>query len=306
MDIIQLNQSFLVKGIKANSFPEGIQTAHDQLRAALQPESGHSFYGISYPRRDGNMEYLAAANQLAQQEQTAALEPFQIRAGSFLAITLPQWSSNIGVIEQIFRQLTDDARIDPQGYCLEEYIGKDTLRCLVPMAAAYQLSTEREVLVNDIRSTFGRLQECLSVFSPDEVNEIPFSGSWTAGQVVEHIIKCGSSIPDHQTTEARRFHDEKVLPVQELFLNFELKFVTAPFLEPEMPTHDQTSLLQTLAQISERHVQKARTSQLEALCQDMELPTFGYLTRYEWLRFILVHTQRHIRQLEGIYRAIRN
>jgi hypothetical protein len=45
---------------------------------------------------------------------------------------------------------------------------------------------------------------------------------------------------------------------------------------------------------------KVEGADLGATCLDVEVPVFGYLTRYEWLKFIVVHAQRHIRQLKNM------
>jgi hypothetical protein len=42
------------------------------------------------------------------------------------------------------------------------------------------------------------------------------------------------------------------------------------------------------------------------LCMEFDFPGFGHLTRYEWLKFIVFHTQRHIHQLKQIKNALVN
>lgn len=158
----------------------------------------------------------------------------------------------------------------------------------------------RRKLSADIGDTFQQLSKLLSGFGPETLNKVPFEGSWTAGQVAEHIIICGSAIPDSKTTAAERAFDEKEASVAELFLNPGIKFEADPLLQPKQATHNREYLLQMLQKIAARHKTTAETADLQALCLDMELPGFGHLTRYEWLRFVLVHTQRHTRQIEKI------
>ncbi len=155
----------------------------------------------------------------------------------------------------------------------------------------------RNDLTRDIETTFDNLITELSKFDEDALNQVPFEGSWTAGQTAEHIIICGSGIPDTQTTKANRASDEKVEVIKELFLNFDLKFETDPSIAPGQPPHDKQLLLNKIMEIKEILKIIADTKSLEELCLDMELPTFGNLTRYEWLRFILFHTQRHTHQI---------
>ncbi|MDD7887688.1 hypothetical protein [Flavivirga sp. 57AJ16] len=106
-----------------------------------------------------------------------------------------------------------------------------------------------ELLVNDIEMTFNLLITELSKFGAETLNAVPFERSWTAGQAAEHIIICGNGIPDSQTTETNRPYDEKVKPIKELFLNFDLKFKADPSLEPRSVSHEKEALIQKIKKI---------------------------------------------------------
>ena len=65
----------------------------------------------------------------------------------------------------------------------------------------------------DIVETFRKLNETLSKFSEDELNLVPHQGSWTAGQVTQHIILACSGFPElfaGKTKLTTRKPDEKV------------------------------------------------------------------------------------------------
>ncbi len=85
-----------------------------------------------------------------------------------------------------------------------------------------------------------------------------------------------------------------------MFLDFNQKFKTAPFLEPGKNSHHVDETLQYLQRLKDLHLHAANTKDLTLLCLDMELPAFGHLTRYEWLRFMMVHALRHTIQIERI------
>ncbi|MCX2678619.1 DinB family protein [Galbibacter sp. EGI 63066] len=164
---------------------------------------------------------------------------------------------------------------------------------------------KRQEVLNEIKITFSNLKSAIAKFSEEDLNRVPFEGSWTAGQITQHIIICASGIPDEKTKPADRPYDEKIKSIRDMFLDMEIKFKTAPILEPENPPHSRNELTDTLNKLEDQHTASAQNLDMEALCLDMELPTFGHLTRYEWIRFMMVHTQRHTKQIENIYNKLK-
>jgi hypothetical protein len=164
----------------------------------------------------------------------------------------------------------------------------------------------KQEVIAEIQTTFSRLKAVLSKFTEQELNMVPFAGSWTAGQTTENIIKSIGGIPDEQTKPADRSYDEKIEAIRAMFLDMNQKFQTDPSLEPEDSNYTSASLLETLTQLETQHIATVQRVDLTALCLDMEMPVFGYLTRYEWIRFMMVHTQRHTQQIENIYSVLKN
>ncbi|WP_417236958.1 DinB family protein [Bizionia paragorgiae] len=162
----------------------------------------------------------------------------------------------------------------------------------------------KNALINDIEITFDRLLSELAFFSNETLNKTPPFKGWTAGQTVEHIIICGSGIPDSSVTQTNRPYDEKIKILKGIFLDFNAKYEADPSLQPISEQYKKEELIQTLLEIKQHLMGKAETDNLELLCQDMEFPSLGYLTRHEWLRFIVFHTERHIHQISNIRKSL--
>ena len=162
---------------------------------------------------------------------------------------------------------------------------------------------EKDQLQLEISDTFQQLIDTLSQFKEEQFNRIPFAGSWTPGQIAEHLIKSVSAIPDEHTQSTTRPYDEKVAPIGSLFLNFSIKMSSPDFVRPGDEPQDKGEMLTAFAGISHYLEDAAQTTDLEATCTDFELPTFGALTRYEWIKFFIFHTQRHTRQLKNVLLA---
>lgn len=164
---------------------------------------------------------------------------------------------------------------------------------------------EKNALKEAVASKFDSLVGFLENIDSKLLNSAPYNTGWTIGQIAEHIIICSAGIPDQNTAEPDRDYKEKIKPIDELFLNMELKFKTSDFLEPKMPPHSLDVLILNLSKNKETLLRTIEDKDLKVVCEDMELPTFGYLTRYEWISFVLSHTQRHIWQIENIYNLLK-
>lgn len=164
--------------------------------------------------------------------------------------------------------------------------------------------------INDELAATGReLQQVLSSFSPEQINTIPFEGSWTAGQVAEHVLKSVSGTLQNVQSEVsptKRNPTEYAVLLNDTFLNFNLKFSSPDFILPTDGPKNKEALLGSLADAMARLEKAARTEDLSATCTAFEMPTMGPLTRIEWLTFANAHTLRHIHQLKNIKQAFNN
>ncbi|PSK92117.1 DinB family protein [Taibaiella chishuiensis] len=162
-------------------------------------------------------------------------------------------------------------------------------------------------LQSETEKTFKGLYHALAPLSEQQVNTVPFAGSWTAGQVTEHIIKSAGGL-NHVCggpgIAVDRAQDEKVKAIRDLFLDFSVKFQAPDFIVPCNGPHNKEELLTSLRQVEQEIGQLAATTDLSPECALFELPGFGKLTKFELLSFVLIHAQRHTRQLENISRHL--
>lgn len=303
METIDLKNNIHLFTLKAASFPHDVPQAHAQLKEMLATEDDRSFYGISFPDRDHEIQYWAAANTMHAGETAQRVESFTVESGPFAMKVVRDWKTQVNKVQEAFQELIAHPACDPKGYCLEQYSGDD-VRCLVPLVKEYK-PEQGGSLSQEIEATFDKLCMVLAGFDDHSVNQVPFEGSWTAGQVTEHVIASVSMLPDAHTKPCNRFHDEKVLPLRTMFLDFTIKMKSPDFILPTQAKHNKGALLETLGEIKRKHQMSVDVLDMTALCMDFEFPGLGYLTRYEWIWFFLVHTQRHTRQLENIFDALK-
>lgn len=158
-----------------------------------------------------------------------------------------------------------------------------------------------ETLIEELKSTKASLIDLVNSIDVKDVDRIPFEGSWTAGQLLEHVDKAVSpQVLSDNTSATDRPADEKVGLVKKIFLDFSTKFQSPDFIEPTEAVHDKDVQLDSLTAKFDQLANIAGTMNLQDECLDFEVPGMGKFTRMEWIIFYLAHTQRHLHQLKNI------
>ncbi|SEW42984.1 DinB superfamily protein [Chitinophaga sp. YR573] len=161
----------------------------------------------------------------------------------------------------------------------------------------------------ELHNTAAALIKILSSFNEEEMNMVPFEGSWTAGQVGEHIYKSVSGVSQvlqGAVAPTERNPGEKIKSIEDLFLNFNEKFKSPEFIIPSDHPHDKKLLLKCLTLTLDEVGENLKKQDQSVTCLEFAMPGFGELTRMEWNHFIIVHTQRHIHQLKNIAEKVKN
>ena len=118
--------------VKASSFPEGIMAAHQALHTKITNHPGRMYYGISYPDKDGKIQYYAAASELSLNEALDhQLEQMVLRKGNYYAEIIQDYMQNLSAIGNCFQQLISQSDIDPEACCIEWYKTRTEVQCMV-------------------------------------------------------------------------------------------------------------------------------------------------------------------------------
>ena len=104
--------------------------------------------------------------------------------------------------------------------------------------------------------------------------------------------------------EPGREPGEKIKALEDLFLNFNIKMQSPEFILPGPAHHKKDELLNTLENLK-KEMHSVTRLDLSLLCTAFDFPTFGFLTRLEWIHFWLAHTQRHTQQLKNIFKTLK-
>ena len=132
MEKISLDKDIKTFYVTAESFPEGVHDAHEKIHALLPTDERRQFYGISHPNTEGVIKYGAAVAEIFDGEaEQYGCDTFIIKKGTYISKTLKDYYKDIPSVGRTFRELLNDPRIDPEGYCLEIYPNGRDIQCLV-------------------------------------------------------------------------------------------------------------------------------------------------------------------------------
>ncbi|MBB6111747.1 DinB family protein [Mucilaginibacter lappiensis] len=169
------------------------------------------------------------------------------------------------------------------------------------------MEQQKNALVQPLPVLIGSVAQAqLNLFEAvkqSEVNRIPFEGSWTAAELIEHmVLSISSSISlfNGPIRDTNRVPDQYVQYVKDMFLNFDLKFKSAPSIAPAAKLYDRDILIKKLRTAYNSLIYLVETKDLTDTCELWEFPTIGYLTRLEWAYQAVYHAQRHTQQLKNI------
>jgi hypothetical protein len=152
--------------------------------------------------------------------------------------------------------------------------------------------------------TIQSLLHLVNSFGEKGINMIPFEGSWTAAQVIDHITKSNKSITQGLSLEGKpagRKTDERTPELAKIFLDFKTKLKSPDFILPAQDHYQKAALITTL----ESSVAQLKEAALSTSLEDaIEHQAFGKITKLELLYFVIYHTQRHTHQLQHIYEVV--
>lgn len=162
---------------------------------------------------------------------------------------------------------------------------------------------ENNKLAQRLVASFDGLRQSLERFSNDRFNDVPFCGSWTAGQTLQHIVLVAGGFAGllfGKTKISNRPHDQLVGQINQVLLDLKPKMVAPEFVVPEAKIYDKQDFSEQLNIIEAKVAKAIAELDLSMICLDLEIPKMGNISRLEAINFIISHTIRHTYQLDSI------
>ena len=143
----------------------------------------------------------------------------------------------------------------------------------------------------------------------DQFSEVQFytkpdQSSWSAGEVLEHLYRSEFGLPRLFTGEVQQLTDREpdalVEKMRERFLESDKPLNASGVILPTESEKSKIELIQKFRDNRSKIADLIEELPPEELCMKFEHPLLGYLTRMEWVYFSIIHTQRHMHQLDRI------
>ncbi|HEY2722125.1 MAG TPA: DinB family protein [Chitinophagaceae bacterium] len=161
-------------------------------------------------------------------------------------------------------------------------------------------TTNTEQLFELLDAATSEFLEMVLSFDERGLNTIPYPGSWTVGQVAEHVTRSNLGIAKDLQIKGQvseREPDKGAEKLKSIFLDFDKKLSSPSFILPTQNQYKKDHLLSDLKSSIEIITTACKH---EDLFQLINHPIFGEVTKLEIVYFVVYHTQRHIHQLEKI------
>ncbi len=163
---------------------------------------------------------------------------------------------------------------------------------------------EKNMIFGELDNSSLILRQLMLPLNEEQLNTIPFAGSWTAAQLATHITKSNNAIAqalNMEGTPAGRNPAERIIELEKIFLDFNHKMTSPAFIAPPPGRYQKITVITALEKSEEQLKEKRAQADLS---EAIAFEAFGHITRLELLYFVWYHTRRHIHQLKNILKHL--
>lgn len=156
---------------------------------------------------------------------------------------------------------------------------------------------------SDLKESTNQLLNSLSDFPDELFTSKVQEDKWSVGQIADHLKKVETSVLNlftGSTRPADRAPDIKIADLKKRFLDYSTKMKAYGPIIPEQNPPKKQDALAYLQDIRQRLTGMVEIEDLTELLTGFEHPVFGYMTRLEWIYFVVYHSRRHIAQIRDL------
>jgi len=167
------------------------------------------------------------------------------------------------------------------------------------------ITSDKKEIISAINVVLMQLAGFVISLADDQINKIPFKDSWTAGQLIRHIIKSVTVMATAMGKPgkpATRDVTKKVIGLKQTFLDLTIRLQSPEFIVPETKNYERDSLIKDLQSCLKQLKEAASAADMSEIAEGLPI---GEVTKLEILHFVLYHSQRHLFQMKKITDALK-
>ena len=119
----------------------------------------------------------------------------------------------------------------------------------------------------------------ISSVDEKDINTIPFENSWTPAQLTDHVTRSINGMGEALNMPGKitdRQPDEKTNQFKNMFLNFNSKMKSPPFILPVKDVYEKDTLINKLKVASKKFIETGKTVNLTEV---LDLTPFGRINK---------------------------
>jgi len=162
-------------------------------------------------------------------------------------------------------------------------------------------------LQSDLQANTEQFIQSFRDVPDDRFNTRPATDEWSVGEIVEHVYRSEFGIPrlfNGPTKASQRDPSEKITLMTNKLSDSSAKYSAfGPILPSEKMKH-KTELMKKFSTNRKKIARLIETQAAEEVCILFKHPFFGELTRLEWIRFCIIHAERHRQQIKSTIQKV--
>jgi len=132
MESFKIEKDIKIFYVTAESFPEGIQEAHNRLHAMVPFSKERKYFGISRPENNKIVYRVGSEETFEGEAEKYKCDTLIIKNGNYISTMVKDFRKDKESIRRAFDALLKQPNLDPEGYCVEWYANdKEEVRCMI-------------------------------------------------------------------------------------------------------------------------------------------------------------------------------
>jgi hypothetical protein len=163
---------------------------------------------------------------------------------------------------------------------------------------------EKQNVLNSINDTAGQIESYVTPLNEDRLNTVPYQNSWTAAQLLRHLVKSTEFMTDGLQTPGKpadRDPGARIPELRKVFEDRTNRLQSPDAIVPETRHYQKDESIAEWRDAFQSFNIAATAADPAVLVEDLPL---GPVTKWEIINFVQIHLQRHLIQMQKITAAL--